>query len=176
MSPIGMQGQHSQFPTGFVLILVVVVVLAALWTITQRKKRTPGGQRSSPPAVGMTEPTEVESLTRRYKDAYGVARFTVTAGGLVKTLGVITSGLVGIITLMMAKQLNDQSQQAALFLAGAVVAAFLGGLIFLLGILISAQGQALMASLDSAVNTSPFLGNTEKAQIMSLKQPSSPQT
>jgi hypothetical protein len=57
-----------------------------------------------------------------------------------------------------------------LILGGAVV----GGLVwlgfFILGVIICAQGQMLLAVLDSAVHTSPFLNNSLRASIMSLKK------
>jgi hypothetical protein len=43
-----------------------------------------------------------------------------------------------------------------------------GLLFYLLGVLVAAQGQTLLASLDSAVNSSPFLTNHQKAEILSL--------
>jgi hypothetical protein len=39
---------------------------------------------------------------------------------------------------------------------------------YVLGILVSAQGQILKASLDNAVNGSPFLTNEHRAKVMSL--------
>jgi hypothetical protein len=51
---------------------------------------------------------------------------------------------------------------------GAVLGALVGGLFFLFGILISAQGQILLAQADSAIHTSPFLTEEEKAKAMSL--------
>jgi hypothetical protein len=43
-----------------------------------------------------------------------------------------------------------------------------GLLFYLLGVLVAAQGQILLASLDSAVNSSPLLTNDQKAEILSL--------
>ena len=51
-----------------------------------------------------------------------------------------------------------------LFFAAAVWFA----LFFVLGVLVSAQGQILRATLDSAVNSSPFLTNDQRASIMKL--------
>ncbi len=45
----------------------------------------------------------------------------------------------------------------------------LGLMGFILGMLISAQGQILMASLDGSVNTSPFLSEAGKAKVMGLE-------
>jgi hypothetical protein len=41
-------------------------------------------------------------------------------------------------------------------------------LLWALGVVISAQGQLLKASIDGAVNTSPFLVDDQRAKIMSL--------
>jgi hypothetical protein len=43
---------------------------------------------------------------------------------------------------------------------------FLG--FFVCGTIVCAQGQMLLAALDSAVNNSPFLDNPQRASIMSL--------
>jgi hypothetical protein len=66
---------------------------------------------------------------------------------------------------------QSTAQTATFFvciLIGAVFGALVGGLFFLLGVLISAQGQLLKAHADSAVHTSPFLNNEERAIAMSL--------
>jgi len=47
--------------------------------------------------------------------------------------------------------------------AGALIA-FVG---WVLGVLVSAQGRMLKATLDTAVNSSPFLSNAERAEVMS---------
>ena len=54
-----------------------------------------------------------------------------------------------------------------IFLPGILV----GGIGYLLGLLISAQGQILLVQADSAVHTSPFMTNEEKAKVMSLSFP-----
>ena len=56
---------------------------------------------------------------------------------------------------------------------GLVFGAFVGGIIYLLGTLISAQGQILLAQADSAVHSSPFMTNEERAKVMSLSLPPS---
>jgi len=55
--------------------------------------------------------------------------------------------------------------------AGLLSAVVVGGLFYLLGVLISALGQILEASVDTAINTSPFLSNAHRAEIMSLPPP-----
>jgi hypothetical protein len=56
-----------------------------------------------------------------------------------------------------------------LVVGGAIVLGFVVWLPFwILGVVVAAQGQILKAVLDTAVNSSPFLSNDEKAKIMSL--------
>jgi hypothetical protein len=50
-------------------------------------------------------------------------------------------------------------------LLGAPIALFA----YVLGALVAAQGQTLKASLDCAVNGSPFLTHEERAHIMSVE-------
>ncbi len=106
-------------------------------------------------------------LLTRYKDAYLVAKATVGFGGLIKGIGVVLAILIALAAITMAIQTNGEIAFIPL-LMGAGTASFVGVLIYLLGILVSAQGQILKASLDSAVNTSPFLSNAQRANIMSL--------
>jgi hypothetical protein len=73
--------------------------------------------------------------------------------------------LIGLALIANAR-LGD-----AVYAMGIVVIAFaifVGIQFYLLGVLVSAQGQILKASLDSAVNGSPFLTNEQRAKIMSL--------
>ncbi|MGZ5483341.1 MAG: hypothetical protein ACXWID_15320 [Pyrinomonadaceae bacterium] len=70
-----------------------------------------------------------------------------------------------------ASAAQSAAQAVAFFICvaiGVIFGALIGGLFFLLGVLISAQGQLLMAHADSAVHTSPFLTDEERASAMSL--------
>jgi hypothetical protein len=53
-----------------------------------------------------------------------------------------------------------------------IVGVLYGGIVFLffyvVGVIVSAQGQILKAGLDTSVHTSPFVSNDDKAKIMSL--------
>jgi hypothetical protein len=51
---------------------------------------------------------------------------------------------------------------------GAVFGGVVGGIGFMVGVMISAQGQLMKAALDGAVNTSPFMNDDDKARVMSL--------
>ncbi len=54
---------------------------------------------------------------------------------------------------------------------GAEVAIGLAIAAHFLGIVVAAQGQILKASLDTAVNSSPFLPDAVRANIMTLPSP-----
>jgi hypothetical protein len=81
-------------------------------------------------------------------------------GTAIKAIGIILGVLVALVGLMAGS--------AQLMLPAILAAIAVGGFFFVFGALISAQGQVLKASLDNAVNTSPFLNNQQRAAIMSL--------
>jgi len=65
---------------------------------------------------------------------------------------------------------------AEVLVVGGIVAGLIALLFYLLGVLVAAHGQVLQATLDSAVNSSPFLTDADKAEIMSLSRVSSTST
>ena len=108
----------------------------------------------------------------RYRDAYLIAR-TITAFGTgVKVIAFVIGGaiaLIGLIAASHAGSLADSDRQAwQFFISGIVGGVIVGIPIYVLGILVAAQGQILKATLDTAVNTSPLLSKDEMRQIMSL--------
>lgn len=52
--------------------------------------------------------------------------------------------------------------------AGFIVAVLIAAVFFLFGTLMAAQGQILMATLDTAVNTSSLLSDTERARLITI--------
>jgi len=116
---------------------------------------------------GATDESHTFAVLRRYKDSYLVARAIVTLGEAVKIIGIV----VGIITSLGTIILGTQTQgpmSAAIIFSGILIAAIIGVLFYIVGILVTAQGQLLKATLDAAVHTSPFLRKQEMADIMSL--------
>ena len=108
------------------------------------------------------------SVMMRYWDAYLVARITTGFGGIIKGIGI----LLAIVTFGGAASVGNQAYgdtKTTYTIAGVVLAVIIGAAFFLFGVLVSAQGQILKASLDGAVNSSPFLTNDQKAKTMSLK-------
>jgi heme/copper-type cytochrome/quinol oxidase subunit 4 len=112
--------------------------------------------------------SEVASLMKRYTDAYLVARATNGFGILIKVIGIVIGILLALIGFMVASQSGPRDPMSILGIIGIAFGVFTGALFYIIGVLVSAQGQILKASLDSAVNTSPFLTNEDRAKVMSL--------
>lgn len=99
----------------------------------------------------------VATMEGRYSDVYRVADAVTGAGSAIKVFGtlfalaVIALGIFGL------------SDFAIIFL---VVGFIVGVLFWGVGVFVSALGQILRTSVDTAVNTSPFLNNADKAYVM----------
>jgi len=87
---------------------------------------------------------------------------------LIKALGVVAGGLIALVVFVSAASGRAGDASSALGIMMIVFGVVAGTLFYLLGVLVSAQGQILKASLDGAVNSSPFLTNQHRAKIMSL--------
>ena len=106
---------------------------------------------------------EVNGAAQRYLDAYRVANAIIAFGKVIKVLGIFVGGALGLASLSIL------SNAGAFGAVGLIIAIVFGILVFLMGILVSAQGQILMATLDTAVNSSIFLSARDKAEAMSLQ-------
>ena len=102
-------------------------------------------------------------LTGRYHDAYQIARAIIGQGSALKVLAFVLGGLAVLLGVLAADELGE----VALF-AGGILGIAIGLPIYQLGVLISAQGQLLIATLDTAVNTSPLLSETEQREILGV--------
>ena len=100
-------------------------------------------------------------IIRRYQDAYQVAYFIVGLGGFVKIVSLV--GAV-IALILIAVNRTDQDIGFIPFILAIISALIL----YLIGVVIAAQGQMLMASLDSAINSSPFLEQRDRIEAMGL--------
>ena len=101
----------------------------------------------------------------RYRDGYLVARVTTGIGQTVKLIGIGLAVIIFLWALFAATQGGDLKWG----LAGMLLAVIVGVPFYVLGILVSAHGQVLKASLDTSVHTSPFLKKEQMAKIMSLQ-------
>jgi hypothetical protein len=100
----------------------------------------------------------------RYRDAYRVAGAVVGVGSAIKTASIVVGGLLAFCALI-----GFANTSIPLGFALVVFSGFLAMVGFVLGTLVSAQGQVLMAALDGAVNGSPFLSLEEKACAMGIQ-------
>ena len=130
---------------------------------------------SPAPAARVLSEVAVEGLSaraiRRYSDAYLIAVSVVRHGENIKSLAVLAAILVGIVGLvggMAASKSGSDSMAFAGIFAGMLAALIVWSIIHARGVRIAAEGQHLLASLDVAVHTSPFLSNTERAKAMGL--------
>ena len=108
------------------------------------------------------------SVRTRYDDAYLVAETMSGVGQTTKVVGFVLAGVVILVGLTKANSLGAVALFGGCFF-GALVALPL----YALGVLISAQGQILKASVDTAVNTAQLVTQDELRQILtSLQGPS----
>jgi len=117
------------------------------------------------------ESIESKNASDRYEDAYLQARWVVQAGDVIQTVGWVIGALIFCGALFAAHTVTKLETPAADWLppAGLAIGAIITVFFFwLVGVLVCARGQQLKASLDSAVNSSPFLSNAQRATVMSL--------
>jgi len=116
----------------------------------------------------------------RYQHGYRLARTIGGLGHVCQVVGLLSGimavlfGVMGSETLMrpnptMIGLANYQTQHnvylISIIFLGALVA-FAG---WVIGVVLGGAGQYLNATLDTAVNGSPFLSNTQRAQLMRLE-------
>jgi hypothetical protein len=109
---------------------------------------------------------EAGAAIKRYQGAYQIARLTDIAGHLFKALGIFM-GIAALVIVGFGVK-TDYLEKGFAALVALCVAAGVFLLFFAVGLVVSAQGQNLKATLDSAVNSSPFLTNEQRAKVMSL--------
>jgi hypothetical protein len=109
--------------------------------------------------------SRVRSLRTRYADAYAVAHSAVSLGHIVQVVGIVTGILLLLFALSMASSIRLGTGG---MIGGMILACAVAVLIYGSGTRIAAQGQSLLASLDSAVNSSPFLSDNQKADILGI--------
>src|SRR6185503_2541521 len=91
--------------------------------------------------------SEVASLTKRYTDAYRVARAVAGFGSIIKVIGIVIAIVLVLIGFMVASQSGPGNPISSLGIMGIVVGVLSGALFYVIGVLVSAQGQILKASL-----------------------------
>ncbi|MEK6320242.1 MAG: hypothetical protein AABN33_01025 [Acidobacteriota bacterium] len=99
-------------------------------------------------------------VLNRYQDAYRVGAALVGLGNTIKIVGAVLAGIIVLGSLSAGSEV--------LTVAGVVLAAIGGGLFWVCGVIVAAQGQILQATLDNAVASSHFLTDAERADAMGL--------
>jgi O-antigen/teichoic acid export membrane protein len=101
----------------------------------------------------------------RYRDAYRFARVIDFWGNLIKVFGGITGGLIAL-SPFLGGLLGMHNRYFGL--VELILTVLIGAPIYLVfwvaGTLVQAHAQFLKATLDSTINSSPFLSLDEKAQ------------
>lgn len=153
-----------------------LVGIARLEETAQKRKRLRQGNVDNPSQITSNtnnlndglylNPKIIPAISQRYKDAYLVANTVTRFGAILKILGIIGGILIGFIGFLAADMVNRNF--FFIFVIFVLLGCFIIALFWVFGVLVSAQGQTLKASLDSAVNNSPFLTNLQRARIMSL--------
>ena len=129
-------------------------------------RNSPAVTHASPTSTApVQKPDIIEAVKRRYADAYIVAR-TVDGFGLsIKVVGIV----IGVIITLVSFAAGSKGGVGIVFtFIGITFAGTITTILYILGTLASAQGQILKATLDSAVNSSTFLTDRNRAEVMSL--------
>jgi hypothetical protein len=161
-----LQGGGAALPLLLPLLIIALAVAFVLRARAQKPKVSDRIEIVTDPSISR----QVSALMKRYRDAYIVARVTNGFGGMIKSAGVIIAVLLVLLGFMIASNSRPSDPMAILGIVGIVFGIITGALFYIIGVLVSAQGQILKASLDSAVNSSPFLANEHRAKIMSLPE------
>lgn len=121
----------------------------------------------------------VAAVKQRYKEGYLHARAITGIGAMVKGLGMFIGIVISLAGFVIGAGIAEQSRNS-LFGGPGAGAGFVVGFIFVLigaiiaiilwviGVIVKSSGQMLKAQLDGAVNSSPFLTNMDRAEMMSL--------
>ena len=124
--------------------------------------------------------SRTSALLYRYNDAFLVAKATTGIGTTIKVVGFVLAALIVLGSFIFAGTVSSTSSNIGkndtsgisffIIVIGIYNAVLVGFIFYVIGVIVSAQGQILKASLDNTVGNSPFLTNDLKAKIMSLPE------
>ena len=119
----------------------------------------------------MVEAPEVlirlDMLQMRYADAYTVAHGIISLADLVKVVGVGLGILIGGASIALSGQ--DSSVSHVLLAGGCIAGLLIAVAGYVTGVAIGARGQMMLATVDTAVNTSTLLSQSHKAEILGIR-------
>ena len=117
-----------------------------------------------------TASREKTGASERYQQLYRVAEETVGFGKTVRLGGVVVAGVLVVaasVAYQVVRAAHAGFPSTALWLIACAIVAVLVSHIW--ERLFVIQGHLLRASVDLALNSSPFLSNTQRAEVMSLR-------
>lgn len=117
-------------------------------------------------ALGGARDSRAVRIKRRYSDAYAVAGVVVGFGDIIKIVGVVAGVVIFIAIFIGSLGADFRSSSIGGLIGGLVLGSATGFLFYLLGVIVAALGQILRATLDTAVNTSPFLSDDQKEAMI----------
>jgi len=124
--------------------------------------------KASVPSGSPSSSVAQNDVCSRYSDAYTTAGVITGIGGIIKGIGIAFGIVLVLIGLVLSSDGSGFERVIVLF--GSLISGILVGIgLYVIGVLVSAQGQILKATLDSAVHSSPFLTDAQRAQVMRLK-------
>ena len=126
----------------------------------------------SPETHRMRHEVRVVRTMERYRDGYIHARAVNGFGAAVKVVALIIGAILVFAGLQAFNSTTPGFGSGIGEIGGVViiVAGFLlGGLGYILGVLVQSAGQSMKAHFDCAVNGSHFLNDDQRAEVMSLK-------
>lgn len=107
---------------------------------------------------------------KRYRDAYAIARNIDDQGQTMKSLALVAAVVIGVVTFVVAVVAGQKAGELAFaaLIFGGIAAIAVWSVIYGHGVRIAAEGQHLMAALDVAVHTSPFMSDAERGEAMGM--------
>ena len=158
--------QHSPQVRPFALLLTTsVIILHRQPCATLRVYDIPNWRQTlASPAMAPIASAEIRNkLCQRYQRAYSSAATIIGFGNLVKFISLAIGTIIVTVGFLQA----TDAGYGPLLIAGALVAGLsIAGGGWISGMVIQAQGQIIHSMLDTAVNTSPLLDNSLKAQCL----------
>lgn len=118
------------------------------------------------PASAATPANLNAALIKRYNDAYSGAHAVVTVGKAIKGVSVILGICMILLSLLIGVNIDGG---IVAVVGGLIIGCIVGIPTYILGILVAAEGQIQLATLDSAVNGSRHLTDDEVARLLTKK-------
>ncbi len=107
-------------------------------------------------------------LLFRYASAYRVSDLLVSASDVIGSAGIVISLIVALAGFASCAAIGDKSMISSIpFL---ILSALVWAASYVTKLLVSALGQIHRAVLDTAVNTSPFISDDERATMLGISR------